>query len=806
MSDQQDQNPNYAEVVENIRSALASFFSSHMTTLFEKADDFLFESVNSASNIAEQNRMFEFMNALRVDRKKLEQHFNTELSIYFKPLSQQKELPRKKHHKDNQQNSDELSLVATDEMDEMVTLSSISGKAAMNMQEEISHLEARLDELGLKTKDIFHFEALKPVRICDAFQDALTCTDYDRKNKLLLYKIFGDEVITPLKEIYDELNKLLIEQGILPKIEYRGKVNKNRAERRVESHDELSEDDVAGPVGSGSTGGRSGGTSGGTSAGGSGGGSAGGSGGGSGGGSTGSASQSQVQGDRGASPAYSASHVQQAIHDFLGGDPSQSDAGDGPSEGPGGGGFYSRQEVVGALSSLQSQVQIQPGGKLEFNAAAIKRAVLSTIGEQQGGVVNKAVHQISEKTIDFIKLIFDAIIEDKSITDAIKAILLSLQIPVIKAAMLDADFFVDDKHPARLLLDKLAEAGVGVSEHSDEVYIAINAIVQKLLKEFEEDITVFKNALDELTELVDDIYRQAQEREQQSYEEVQHAHARNIVLQEIRKITLGKELPQGVHTLVLKVWPSMMFNYFLKHGKANDEWIDMLMILSKIIDSVQLSGSMSELEELGFSFDDLVKAVRQKLEANYKKKGLIKTVIADLCSTYEQVAAQRKEHEQQQQQLEEQSEEKMENVVLATMLAAQSREDVTSETAETVAEVEAEIVDEVSEEVEQEVEESAEDIARRKLQKLPDTIKPGTWCIVYNGEDRPVRRLKLAIILVQDATLVFVDHMGNVVIEKDAEVFADELERDLSGVIMQHSVFDHALNSALGSISSTTKH
>ncbi|MCW8910043.1 MAG: DUF1631 domain-containing protein, partial [Gammaproteobacteria bacterium] len=108
-------------------------------------------------------------------------------------------------------------------------------------------------------------------------------------------------------------------------------------------------------------------------------------------------------------------------------------------------------------------------------------------------------------------------------------------------------------------------------------------------------------------------------------------------------------------------------------------------------------------------------------------------------------------------------------------------------------------------EVEEVEEESAEDIAKRKLATLPDTIKPGTWCIVYNGEDKPVRRLKLAIMLVQDATLVFVDHMGNVVIEKDAEVFADELEKDLSGVIMQHSVFDHALSSALGSIT-TTKH
>ena len=89
-----------------------------------------------------------------------------------------------------------------------------------------------------------------------------------------------------------------------------------------------------------------------------------------------------------------------------------------------------------------------------------------------------------------------------------------------------------------------------------------------------------------------------------------------------------------------------------------------------------------------------------------------------------------------------------------------------------------------------------------KISSLPEGVGPGSWFIVYNGEDKPVRRLKLAVILVHDASMVFVDHLGNVVIEKDAGVFADEIEKGLSGIIMQHSVFDHALHSALETIDS----
>jgi len=128
VSDQGDQNSKYTKIVEKARSMVASFFSSHVATLFEKADDFLFEAANSASSTAEQNRMFEFMTALRVDKAAIEKSFTAELRAYLKPISQQKELPQKKH-KDEQKNSGELSRGAQDEMDQLGTLAGISGKA-----------------------------------------------------------------------------------------------------------------------------------------------------------------------------------------------------------------------------------------------------------------------------------------------------------------------------------------------------------------------------------------------------------------------------------------------------------------------------------------------------------------------------------------------------------------------------------------------------------------------------------------------------------------------------------------------------
>ena len=300
-----------------------------------------------------------------------------------------------------------------------------------------------------------------------------------------------------------------------------------------------------------------------------------------------------------------------------------------------------------------------------------------------------------------------------------------------------------------------------------------------------------------------------------SQQAVKMAHAKEIVRREIRKITLGKELPQGVRTLVLKVWPSMMFNHFLKFGKANDDWVELLMILQKIIESVQPLHTIGELEELGLTHHDIIDAVGKKISKSHKHKEMLDAVMVELEEAYETLMATKGLEDENTPQLDSELVEKVaqsspeykEPVEQDAVEKAQADE-LTDESAgaeETSKDLHLEPEEAVSAGVqdassEAEEEEEPEITAKAKIAKLPEGVAPGAWFIVYNGEERPVRRLKLAVILVQDATMVFVDHLGNVVIEKDAEAFAEEIEKGLSGIIMQHSVFDHALSSALQTI------
>ena len=848
----------YVELVEEIISQLEEFFSSHLTDMFKNADEYLFDAANNASSTAEQNGLFECMNAVRKNKTEIQQGFIDELSIYLQPVCDLKELPAKKHKK----KPEALGLVEQNEMDEMVTLASISSKAAMDNSEAIDHLIKRFKELSLYNDHIFHAEALEPKHLCESMQDSVAKTDLIDANKLVVYQFFDSSLIKDLSQLYGGLNNLLIDQGILPEIDFAGMAPHYDIEEQVDDAPPGPSSTPPPPppggrraFGSGMGGGprppmpMGGGAPPPPMQGGmpmqgggapmQGGGAPPMQGGGYGGapgprrafgsGMQGFAPQAPIQspgGDAGpAGPAGGApvvgpsgqqtsagvpvAQVQQSIESFVGGSHADVTA-------AGNANFYSHQQVMTALTGLQEPPEELSQTPLVFDANQIKKAVLSSIGETEGGAVTKAVNQVSEKTIDFIKLIFDAIIDEESITDEIKTLLLSLQIPVIKAAMLESEFFIDDQHPARQLLDKITEAGVGVSEHTDPVYIQIEAIVRKLLKDYDEDVIAFTVALDELKELTEEIYRKARENEEKSQQAVKMAHAKEIVLREIRKITLGKELPEGVRTLVLKVWPSMMFNHFLKFGKANDDWVELLMILQKIIESVQPLHTTVELEELGLTHHDIIDAVSKKLSTSHKHKEMLDGVLGELESTYEALMATTGLTDESEPQLDSELVERVaetapEYEAPAEQEAAEKADEkVAEETAETEEvsedlhlepeEAVSEEVTEPEEVVSEAEEEDSEQVAKDKIGRLPEGVAPGAWFIVYNGEEKPVRRLKLAVILVQDATMVFVDHLGNVVIEKDAEEFADEIEKGLSGIIMQHSVFDHALSSALQTI------
>ena len=68
---------------------------------------------------------------------------------------------------------------------------------------------------------------------------------------------------------------------------------------------------------------------------------------------------------------------------------------------------------------------------------------------------------VDQLMIDVVAMMFDYILDDDAIPDAMKALIGRLQIPVLKVAIIDKGVFARKLHPAKQLLNAMAEAAVG---------------------------------------------------------------------------------------------------------------------------------------------------------------------------------------------------------------------------------------------------------------------------------------------------------------------------------------------------------
>ncbi|WP_245591432.1 DUF1631 family protein [Derxia gummosa] len=128
--------------------------------------------------------------------------------------------------------------------------------------------------------------------------------------------------------------------------------------------------------------------------------------------------------------------------------------------------------------------------------------VIRSIAESE---IGKSASQMDSMVIELVARLFDFVFDDENLPDAIKVLLSRLQIPVLKAAMIDPEFFELDYHPARRLVNVLAEAGLGWEEYDgreDPLYEVIDRTVARVLRDFTEDVGLFGELADEVAEFI----------------------------------------------------------------------------------------------------------------------------------------------------------------------------------------------------------------------------------------------------------------------------------------------------------------
>lgn len=491
-----------------------------------------------------------------------------------------------------------LSLVDDSELEESLAVNTLIGKLRERYSDELFGLSQRYDEIEPGAGDSL---PQRPETFCNAFRDGLGMLELEPPARVHCYKLFERALTPGLGEFYAELNKFLIAQGVLPQL---------KAKIRTQSS--------ASPVHpSGTAAGRGAARRGG----GAGGGSA----------TSGGGGGAPDEGFFGEmitpldepmmqEPMMVREPVFQAMQHLLGGSAEGSE-GDLPALGGRPSAIVylpATPMLIDTLSSLQHDpALVEHTG--ELLRGGLKQHVVGRFATVDSQGRSGMINQIDDETIDVISMIFDYIFDDTTLPDFVKALIGRLQIPVLKAAIVDREFFSDKAHPVRQLLNELAFSGVGWDTESDAVrdrlYEKMETVVRRVLSEFNEDVALFAEVLGEFRAFLEEekksfalLQQQVGSRNEETEQAEQIRHA---VAEEIAGRVAGRDVPAEVREFLATTWRQLLTEATLEEGRDGAWRARALRALDDLLWSLEPKRNAEQRRRLGVILPALLQDLRE---------------------------------------------------------------------------------------------------------------------------------------------------------------------------------------------------
>jgi len=570
------------------------------SNMFENIDDALFDLAEKAENNAAQTQFFDGMREVRKKRAIVERTFLGQVARDLADFSTGRTRAPDAEGMARPLANIELSLVGENELEESLAITSMISKNEQRLARALFAVNQRLSVIcgGVKMDDATN--PVGPASLAGAFRQAMRELMVEVRVKLIIYKLFDRYVLAGIDELYDDINNELAAAGVLPQL--RHEISTRRS-------------DAPAPTGPATT-------------------------------------ATPVQASAPVTDA-AANEFMQSLHALFTARRGMAQDATGGMPLPVGP-LPSAAELLGALTLLQSQIttlplqaaplaaQLATQADVTRDVAQLKDQLLAQIGQLRGQQTAH-ISGIDEDTIDLVGMLFEFILEDRNLPADMQVLLARLQIPYLKVALLDRRLFAHKTHPARQLLDALADAAKGWSTDADRdgrLFEKIKSIVDRLLHDFDEDVGVFNRLSTELQDFLDISRKRAELAEQRVAESTRGREkleqARRRAAQEIVGRIGGAALPPLIHGVLTRAWANYVVLTFLRQGEDSTEFRESLHFIDDFILSARPVYDANARRDLRTLLPGIERSLRRGLAAVAFQETDTEQLLAQLHAFYRQ--------------------------------------------------------------------------------------------------------------------------------------------------------------------------
>jgi hypothetical protein len=278
--------------------------------------------------------------------------------------------------------------------------------------------------------------------------------------------------------------------------------------------------------------------------------------------------------------------------------------------------------LQGALDQLQRRKpapMVVDGKPAHRSIGHIKQDMLALL---RMVAPDNAAPQLADEdndTLDLIGMLFDNLLKDVKPNSPAARLLSKLEVPLVRVALQDKQFFTQDLHPARQMLNAVAETGVfwiNDDEADPTLVEKMNAVVDRTVHDFDGNLDLFRDLLDDIGTHLHTISRKAEVAERRHVEAARGkeklAVAREHAAQAVESLLKTHNLPRFTHTLLSQAWTDVMALTALRHGEDSPLWQQQTEIAQRLVAAAGPQGkpiSRDEADELRQEIDSALNQV-----------------------------------------------------------------------------------------------------------------------------------------------------------------------------------------------------
>ena len=245
--------------------------------------------------------------------------------------------------------------------------------------------------------------------------------------------------------------------------------------------------------------------------------------------------------------------------------------------------------------------------------------LLGELETRKRALKDAAETPVERATIEIVALLFQAILSEERIPTAVRVWFARLQMPVLRVAVTEPDFFATTDHPARRLIDRMGACVMGFDGAAVPGDTALEQEIRRIVQVVEAypdtGRRVFQTVLIELEKFLEHFFSSENEVTRKGVSLAQQLEQREILaIQytiELRKMLADLQVQEGVREFLFHVWADVLALAAVRHGIASQAAKDMKAVATDLIWSAGAKVSREQRAEVIRRLPSLLKALRE---------------------------------------------------------------------------------------------------------------------------------------------------------------------------------------------------